>query len=47
MYGYFTSYGYRGLVQNEWMLFATEAEYVEYVNELKRRNLAKTYYKNL
>lgn len=27
MYGYFVSYGYMGLVNGVWMLFATEAEY--------------------
>ena len=28
MYGYPTSFGYRGLVNGEWMLFSTEAEYM-------------------
>lgn len=34
MYGYPTSFGYRGLVDGVWMLFSTEAEYSEYINEL-------------
>lgn len=33
MYGYFTSYGYMGLVDGRWMLFATDAEYVEYCED--------------
>ena len=33
MYGYFVSYGYMGLVNGDWMLFATEAEYQEYMSE--------------
>lgn len=32
MYGYITSYGYLGLVDGQWMLFATEAEYHEYLS---------------
>lgn len=32
-YGYYTQSGYRGLVNGEWMLFATEAEYREYVSD--------------
>lgn len=32
MYGYPTSFGYRGLVNGEWMLFS--AEYSEYMREL-------------
>ena len=35
MYGYSTSYGYKGLVNGEWMLFPTEAEYHEYMRELE------------
>jgi len=31
MDGYFTSYGYMGLVNGEWMLFATETDYYEYL----------------
>lgn len=31
MEGYFTSYGYMGLVDGEWMLFATENDYYEYL----------------
>ena len=34
MYGYPTSFGYRGLVNGEWMLFSTEAEHSEYMREL-------------
>ena len=33
MYGYPTSFGYKGLVNGEWMLFSTE-EYHEYMREL-------------
>ena len=33
MKGYFTSYGYIGLVNGEWMLFATENDYYEYLGE--------------
>lgn len=33
MYGYYISYGYKGLVSGEWMLFATEAEYHEYMED--------------
>jgi len=35
MYGYTVSCGYRGWVDGRWMLFATEAEYHEYVRELE------------
>jgi len=35
MYGYFVSSGYRGFVNGTWMLFPTEAEYYEYMNELE------------
>ena len=35
MCGYLTSFGYKGLVNGEWILFATEAEYHEYLRELK------------
>jgi hypothetical protein len=31
MYGYITSAGYMGMVNGQWMLFATETEYVEYL----------------
>lgn len=34
MQGYPVPSGYRGLVNGEWMLFSTEAEYYEYVREL-------------
>ena len=33
MEGYFTSYGYMGLVDREWMLFATENDYYEYLGD--------------
>lgn len=33
MNGYFTPYGYMGLVNAKWMLFATETEYYEYLAE--------------
>lgn len=29
MKGYNTSYGYMGLIRGEWILFATETDYVE------------------
>lgn len=31
MYGYYTPSGYMGLVGDEWILFATEEEYHEYL----------------
>lgn len=34
MHGYFVPFGYRGLVNGKWMLFATETEYHEYMEEL-------------
>lgn len=33
MYGYYTGYGYFGLVSGRWMLFASESEYLEYMKE--------------
>ena len=33
MKGYFTENGYMGLVAGEFMLFATESDYYEYVEE--------------
>lgn len=33
MSGYYTDYGYMGYVGGEWMLFATEDEYYEYLKE--------------
>lgn len=33
MCGYFTPYGYKGLVNGERMLFATETDYYEYLQE--------------
>ena len=35
MYGYFTSEGYMGLVGEEYMLFASESDYIEYIKEEK------------
>lgn len=33
-YGYNTKYGYMGRLRDgRWMLFATEKEYTEYINE--------------
>lgn len=32
-YGYYTSYGYNGLVNGKYMLFSTENEYIEYITE--------------
>lgn len=36
MYGYPISCGYKGLVDGKWMLFATEAEYREYIEEINK-----------
>ena len=33
MRGYFTSSGFRGFVNGEWMLFASESDYIEYIEE--------------
>lgn len=33
MVGYSTSYGYMGFVAGQWILFATENEYYEYLND--------------
>ena len=33
MTGYYTDYGYFGLVGKRWILFATEDEYYEYITE--------------
>ena len=33
MYGYLTQYGFMGRVGTRWMLFASEAEYLDYVSE--------------
>lgn len=35
MKGYYTNYGYMGLVDGNWILFATEAEYYEYLKEVE------------
>lgn len=32
MRGYYTNYGYMGLVGTRYMLFSGEAEYIEYMN---------------
>ena len=34
MYGYLVLSGYKGLINGEWMLFPTEAEYYEYIKEM-------------
>lgn len=31
--GYYTDYGYIGIVNGEYMLFATECEYIEYITD--------------
>ncbi len=36
MIGYFTPYGYMGVVFGRWMLFATENEYYEYIKEYQK-----------
>jgi len=33
MTGYYTDYGYMGMVDGIWMLFSTEDEYYEYLKE--------------
>lgn len=33
MKGYLTQAGYRGLVGNRWMMFCTEEEYYEYMED--------------
>lgn len=33
-YGYLTPFGFKGLVDGRWMLFVTESEYHEYLNEV-------------
>ena len=35
-YGFYTEYGYKGLVSNKFIEFATEAEYLEYLAEVKK-----------
>lgn len=32
MKGYYTSTGYMGYVNNKYMLFATEADYIDYIS---------------
>lgn len=34
MKGYFTSMGYMGFVEGRYLLFCSEADYVDYVREL-------------
>jgi hypothetical protein len=34
MYGYTVPYGYMGMVEGRWMLFPTDMEYYEYMEEL-------------
>lgn len=36
MYGYHISSGYKGWVRGKWMLFATEDEYIEYMEEFDK-----------
>lgn len=36
MKGYYTSYGYKGYVSGRWMLFATEDEYFECMEDLEK-----------
>ena len=36
MKGYFTSSGYMGYVHGQWMLFATESDYIEYMKEMEQ-----------
>ena len=36
--GYYTKQGYKGLVGNEYMLFDTESEYVDYVEFTNRQS---------
>lgn len=33
--GYNTSYGYMGYVDGSYMLFATDTEYIEYINSMR------------
>lgn len=33
MYGYIVQAGFMGLVDGRWMLFATEADYIDYISE--------------
>lgn len=33
MNGYFTSFGYMGLVNGEYMLFVSDTEYYEYITD--------------
>lgn len=39
MDGYHTDYGFMGLVNGEYMLFATDTEYLEYVTDDQPRPL--------
>lgn len=50
MKGYFIPYGYVGFVRGQWMIFATEKEYIEYFKESnhygKNRDYEKSKYVN-
>lgn len=35
-YGYWTSYGYKGLTSIGWIYFANESDYEEYLKEEKK-----------
>lgn len=39
MDGYYTSYGYMGLVGEGMILFATEEEYCEYIKEIDENGI--------
>lgn len=39
MKGYYTPYGYIGLVGEDMMLFATEEEYYEYIKEIDENGI--------
>lgn len=38
MKGYVTSYGYMGLIAGQWVLFANESDYYEYLKETDHEN---------
>lgn len=37
-YGYTTQNGYKGLINNKFILFPTEQEYIDYLIELENKN---------
>lgn len=37
--GYYTSFGHKGLVDGAYMLFATETEYQEYLEEHEEKDI--------